>query len=125
LFKSTDRRWTDKDLVAVRECLVELFSTLYIDIKQRNLTFVLNCNDLTLCSAIEISVNFTPLDESVFINHLLKLIFADKEVVLTMNFAFTRSTSGIRNAELELVRILTSNRFQESSLTSSRWANHN
>ena len=98
---------------------------MHVNLEQRHAVLRLDVLDGVPRSAVEVSVTFNPFNKLILLYHLLELLLADKEEVLTVDFSFSGLPGRIRYAVLKLSRILVHQLLDQNALPNASGTDDN
>ena len=125
LFQNFNTGGSDSHKVRLWEYLLEFDSALHIDIEKRNPFCLLDALDLRFGRAVEIGVNFAVLNKLIFFDHSFKVFNGNEEIMLPVNFTFSRLPCGVGNAETKFVLEFFSDLVNQRSLAGTTRSHDN
>ena len=119
VFERLKGRREDEESVGLGVDIDELLCSLDVDVKQRNPLIVLNVEDRLLIRSIEVVVDSKPLDEPLFVYHLLELVLLNEVVGHSILFTRPWLSSGIADREAKAMRVLLSQSTNQGRFSNS------
>jgi len=105
--------------VRLRERFLVLEGTLDVNIEDGNAFAVLDILDDLLASTVVVAVHWAVFNKIVVFDHLLELLLGHEVVVFSIDFARSRCTRGVRDAETNFLTVLRLQFFDECALACS------